>query len=67
MVIDDIHLEGITVFEPENQPPVSGDGHAPKTLQLTPQRMQTPAGKQRDVGGRSALSMAAIMSAIFSA
>jgi hypothetical protein len=49
MVVDEIDVEGVTLFEPENQPPVSGDGHAPKTSQLTLQRMQTPAGKQRDV------------------
>src|SRR5450631_1404955 len=51
MVVDEINIEGVTVFEPENYSPVSGDGHAPKTLQLALQRMQTPAGKQRDVGG----------------
>ena len=51
MVVDEIHLERITVLEPENQPPVSGNGHAPKTLQLTLQRMQALAWEQRDVGG----------------
>ena len=50
MVVDEIDVEGVAVFEPENQPPVSGDGHAPRTFQLTLQRMQTPAGEQRDVG-----------------
>ena len=51
MVVDEIHLEGITAFEPENQSLVSGDSHAPKTLQPTLQKMQTPAGEQRDPGG----------------
>jgi hypothetical protein len=51
MVVDEIDVEGVTLFEPENQPPVSGDGHAPMTLQFTLQRVQTPTGEQRDVGG----------------
>jgi hypothetical protein len=51
VVVDEIHIERITVFEAEDKPPVSGNRDAPNPLPLAFQWMKAPAGKQRDVGG----------------
>jgi len=46
MIVNQIDVKCITLLEPEDHPPVTANGHAPETFQLTLQWMQPPTGKQ---------------------
>ena len=41
MVIYKIHVESITIFKPENDPPIRADSHREKAFQLAFKDMQT--------------------------
>ncbi len=51
MVVDQINIAGrVRLFPvPEDQPPVSGDGQAPESLEVAFQRMQLPAWKPAEL------------------
>jgi hypothetical protein len=40
VVVDIINVQGFTVDEPKNYPPISANGHRPKPFELTFERMQ---------------------------
>jgi hypothetical protein len=42
VIVDQINIEGIPVFETENQTAISRNGNAPKALEIAFQRMQPP-------------------------
>jgi hypothetical protein len=49
VVVHQIYVEGVTVFEAENDPPVGGYGHAPKALQAALERVE-PKARQVKIG-----------------
>src|SRR6202521_3869213 len=51
MVVDQVNIaSGVRLFVvAENQPPVSGDGQAPKSFQVAFQRVQLPAWKPAEL------------------
>ena len=40
VIVDQIDIEGVAVLEAENNAPVTGHGHAPKTSQIASKPMQ---------------------------
>jgi hypothetical protein len=49
VVVRKVDIKGIALVEAEDDPPVPGDGDAPKSLEVTLQRVEVPAGKQPHV------------------
>ena len=43
MIIDKVDIMDVAVVEPENNTPIAGDGNAPKSPQITSQRVQAKA------------------------
>jgi len=46
MIINQVNVEGVTLFKAKDHAPVAADSDAPKPFQVAFQRMKTPAGKQ---------------------
>jgi len=40
MIVNQVHIENITIRKPENNPPISANRHAPKAFVIAFQRMQ---------------------------
>jgi hypothetical protein len=45
VIVDKINVDDVIVFEPKNNAPITGYGHAPKATQVPGQRMQPQARK----------------------
>jgi hypothetical protein len=45
MVVNQIDIEGVTILEAENDPPVSPYGNAPELLEITFQTMEFKSGQ----------------------
>jgi hypothetical protein len=47
VVVDEIDIEGSSLLEAEDDPPVARDGDAPEPRQIADEGMQPPAGIER--------------------
>jgi hypothetical protein len=45
VIVHQIHIEYLTLFEPEHDAPVAADADAPRSLQITFQSVQAISGK----------------------
>ncbi len=50
MVVNQIDVEGITIFKSKNDSPVARYGHTPKPAPITPQLVKAPTGKEPKLG-----------------
>ena len=46
MIVDQVEISGLPIFEPEYLPPVARDADAPEALAIAGQWMKAPARKQ---------------------
>jgi hypothetical protein len=49
VLVDEIDIEDVSMFETEDDPPVAGDGHTPDACQITGERVQSPPRKNASI------------------
>jgi len=52
MIVDDLHVPGIAVFEPKAQPPLVVDSNAPRVAAMATQLLQPIAGRRPEKSDR---------------